>query len=251
MINVLRQCRHGRMLFNSNDTGVGRALDLEGEWYQSELDFMEPFIAEGDIVIDVGANIGTHTVFFARKVGMSGVVISFEPQLYCFELLCSNIALNDLFNVVPQYAAVGSCTGQVRVKILDPFMSQNFGGLHIGGEEGMEVRMLPLDALGLTRCRLIKIDVEGMEEKVIDGARDLITRCTPLLYTENNSTEKAQSLIESIKRLNYTVYEHMAPGWNPANFRGVNKNLIHGTYRESNIFCVPPGMAIHPDLRQL
>jgi hypothetical protein len=135
--------------------------------------------------------------------------------------------------------------------ILDPFKRQNFGGLGVGGEQGMEVNMLPLDALGLNQCRLIKIDVEGMEKEVIAGACDLINRCRPLIYAENNHLEKAQGLIDIIKGLGYSVYEHMAAGWNPGNFRGTTHNLIHGTYHESNILCVPSTADISLDLRKL
>ena len=251
MINKLRRCRYGKMLFNSNDTGIGRALDLEGEWYQSELDLMGQFIREGDVVIDVGANIGSHTVYFAQKVGRQGVVIAFEPQLYTFELLCSNIALNDLFNVIPERAAIGAAAGSTKVKLLDPFSRQNFGGLSIGGNEGIDVGVVPLDSLGLSRCRLIKIDVEGMECDVIMGARDLLTRCRPFLYAENNRVEKSQNLIDLIKGLGYDVYEHMAPGWNPANFRGTDQNLVHGTYRESSLFCAPLSMNLELPLRRM
>lgn len=251
MINKLMQCRYGKMLFNSNDTGVGRALDLEGEWYQSELDLIGQFIHSGDIVVDVGANIGAHTVFFAQKVEMSGAVVAFEPQLFCFELLCSNITLNDLFNVVPMFAAVGAKAGSVKVLMLDPFSRQNFGGLSIGSEQGMEVTMLPLDALTLNRCCLIKIDVEGMEQDVIEGGRNFIARFCPLIYAENNQPEKAQGLIDLIKGLGYYVYEHMAAGWNPCNFRGTTHNLIHGAYRESNIFCVPCDINLSLNLRRL
>lgn len=244
MVNILSQCRYGKMLFNANDTIIGRSLDLEGEWYQSELDMLGRLIKPGDIVIDVGANIGCHTVFFAQTVGKEGLVIALEPQMYVYHLLCANIALNDLFNVIPEWKAAGAETGTIKSIMLDPHKSQNFGGHNIISPDGMNIDQIPLDAIGLTRCKLIKIDVEGMELQVIQGARKLITDCRPVIYAEKQMLEKDQiQFADMLKDLDYDVYEHHAPGWNPNNFRGTDQNLIHGDYVQINMICVPSGSA--------
>jgi len=62
----IKACRHGVFLFNRKDLMVGRALNLYGEWCEGELHVLHQLISTGAVVIDVGANIGTHTVPFAR-----------------------------------------------------------------------------------------------------------------------------------------------------------------------------------------
>jgi len=58
----LVESRHGTFLFNSKDTWIGRSLDLYGEWSESEISLISNYIEDGDVVADVGANIGTFTV---------------------------------------------------------------------------------------------------------------------------------------------------------------------------------------------
>ena len=103
--NRLKTCRHGEMIFNVHDQHIGRSLDLYGEWAESELELLGLFIKPGDLVVDVGANIGTHTVFFAQRAGAAGQVYALEPQRIVFQSLCANLALNGLLNVRAFHAA--------------------------------------------------------------------------------------------------------------------------------------------------
>src|ERR1700759_4504087 len=92
----VKRCRHGGFMFNRNDAYIGRSLDLYGEWCDFEIQLLSRFINPGDTVVDVGANIGTHTVAFANLVGAGGVVPAFEPQRRLFQMLSGNVALNAL-----------------------------------------------------------------------------------------------------------------------------------------------------------
>ena len=77
----LRDCRYGRMLYNVNDVYIGRSLDQYGEYCEGEVELFRQVIREGDVVFDAGANIGAHTVFFARATGPRGIVFAFEPSI--------------------------------------------------------------------------------------------------------------------------------------------------------------------------
>ena len=96
--NRLKACRHGWMLYNVNDIYIGRSLDLYGEYSEGEIALFRQFLRPGDVVVEIGAHIGTHTVFFAKTVGPTGVVFAFEPQRVVHQTLCANIALNSLSN---------------------------------------------------------------------------------------------------------------------------------------------------------
>lgn len=94
----LAACRDGVMLFNPLDSFVGRSLDLYGEFSRGEAAVFDQIVAPGDTVLDVGANIGAHTLWMARRVGPAGSVIAFEPQRAVFQTLCANMALNGMTN---------------------------------------------------------------------------------------------------------------------------------------------------------
>lgn len=95
----LRSCRHGVMAWLAADPVIGRALDVYGEFAESENALMVRLVRPGDTVVDVGGNIGTVTLALAERVGAGGQVHVFEPQRLVFQLLCANLALNGITNV--------------------------------------------------------------------------------------------------------------------------------------------------------
>src|SRR5437773_2697778 len=90
--NRLKQCRHGMMLYNINDVYIGRSLDQYGEFSEGELDLFQQFVKPGQLILEVGANIGAHTVWLAQAVGSTGTVLAFEPQRIVYQALCANLA---------------------------------------------------------------------------------------------------------------------------------------------------------------
>jgi FkbM family methyltransferase len=236
----IKQCRHGLFMYNLNDLFVGRGMDIYGEWCEAELACLGQILKSGDVVIDVGANIGTHTVFFSKKVAAEGMVYAFEPQRITFEFLCANLALNGLLNVVPLQNGAGDQLGEIIVPVLNPSIAQNFAALKIEGHAaGDLVKVLPLDALELKRCNLIKIDVEGMELKVLQGAEKTIRDHRPLLFVENNNREGAPELVQTLFDMGYKCWWHIAAYYNPDNFFHNKENVWANFVPESNMICVP------------
>jgi FkbM family methyltransferase len=244
--NRLMDCRHGRMLYNINDRFVGRSLELYGEYSEGEIILFQQLLAADDVVVEVGANIGAHTVWFGKHTSGGGAVVAFEPQRLIFQTLCANVALNNLTNVLTFQQAVGDSRGVVQVPVLDPRTSHNFGALPLGPEQnapGDEVPLAPLDDLVLERCRLLKVDVEGMELAVLRGARETIERCRPLLYVENDRSEKSTDLAAFITSLGYRMYWHLPYLFNPDNFRG-NKENVFETVLSCNMLCTPEDVKV-------
>jgi FkbM family methyltransferase len=238
--NRLRPCRHGLMLFNRNDLAIGASLDRYGEWDELELRILAQLLRPEDVVLDVGANIGTHTVFFARTVGEGGFVFSFEPQRLLFQTLCANVALNELLNVKCFEAAVGRGEGTLELLMLDPRKENNFGGSPAESAAGGEtVQLVSLDSFGFPDCRLIKIDVEGAELDVLAGAARTIERSRPFLLVENNREERSPDLIEAILALEYRAYWLIHPGFHPANFRDCQENIFAGMVPNAVMLCAP------------
>lgn len=250
--NRLTRTRHGEMLVNRHDIYIGRSLETYGEFSEAEIALLCPLLSAGDCVVDVGANIGAHTVPFAQAVGTNGTVHAMEPQRIVFQTLCANVALNSLTNVHCHQVAAGSEAGEIIVPPLDYSKPNNFGGLELGGhQKGESVRVITIDSLRLPRCRLIKIDVEGMEQAVLRGARETIASHRPLLYVENDRADRSQPLIELFLNMDYRMFWHVPPLFNPDNFRG-RKDNIFGNFISANVLCVPPELDVSlPELKPI
>ncbi len=237
--NRLKPCRHGTLLYNIHDMYIGRSLDLYGEFSEGETELFRQIVKPGQVVVEVGANIGTHTVFLAQAVAPGGQVLAFEPQRIVFQTLCANLALNSVTNVRCFQAAVGDAPGEIVVPHLDYCRENNFGGVGLGAyQHGERVPVMTLDSFNLPRCDFLKIDVEGMEQVVLGGAHATLARCKPVLYVENDRQEKSAALIRAIDALDYNMYWHTPPLFNPANFAG-NAVNVFGNIVSLNMLCVP------------
>ena len=244
--NAFKPCRHGTMVFNPKDSYVGRSLDLYGEFSNGEVLLFEQVLRPGEIVVEVGSNVGAHTVPLAKAVGPTGRVFAFEPQRVLFQTACANLALNSITNVVARNEAVGAAAGSLVVPSLDYSAAANYGGLPLGPEAGWadkqvpleEVPVVALDSLNLGRCRLLKIDVEGMEADVLLGAKETIARCRPLLYVENDRVEKSERLVALLTELGYVLHWHTPPLYLPDNFAR-NAENVFGNILSFNVFGVP------------
>ena len=89
-------------------------------------------------------------------------------------------------------------------------------------------RTITLDSLfqSLERLKLIKIDAEGMEEKILIGARKLIKRTRPLLFIENDRKDKIESLIREVFEQDYRAFWYINKMYNHNNFKGNSKNIF-------------------------
>lgn len=224
----LRRCRHGLMLYSVNDLTIGRSLDIYGEFSEAEVAVLQRLLRPGDIALDIGANIGALTLPMARAVGAAGRIVAFEPQPVLFQTLCANVALNGLLNVRTVNAAAGADAGSTRLPRLDFTRPDLYGAHGIGSDSDGDLTMVVRldDALRLPGCRLIKIDVEGMEAAVIGGAEALIRRHRPILYVENDRKAKSAALIERLFGLGYALHWDLPPLDNPRNYRGAARRLF-------------------------
>ncbi len=239
--NRLKTCRYGQMLYNIHDQYIGKSLDAYGEFSQGEVEIFQQLVQPKMVVVEVGANLGAHTLFLAERVGPLGQVWAFEPQRILFQTLCANLALNSVTNTHCFQQAVGAAPGMIYVPMIDYTQSNNFGGLELGAfTQGEPTPVVTLDSLQLLRCHMIKIDVEGMEQQVLEGARQTISRHKPVVYLENDRPDKSDALIRMLDAQGYNLFWHKPPLFNPNNFLGnqencfgriVSKNMI-GVHRE-------------------
>jgi FkbM family methyltransferase len=139
-----------------------------------------PLIPAGAVVVDAGANIGNHTVFFS-KILKAREVWSFEVMRQTFSILERNVALNELTGVHLHNVGLGARDGRAN---LSRFKLSNIGGTEIAAAEDGSYPIVALDSFDLPAVDFIKIDVEGGQLEVLEGARETLKRCRPLLWIE-------------------------------------------------------------------
>jgi len=219
---VLASSNHGTMIVNRFDyrmqdgggIGVGYQLlergcfdPVEVELAVQLLEMRRRFFGDGAVAIDCGANIGVHTVEWATAMTGWGSVIAVEAQERIYYALAGNIAVNNAFNAIAMHAAVSSESGVMNIPQPDYLKASSFGSLELRKSDNNEfigqpidysdsklvpVQKLALDDLKLTRLDLIKIDVEGMEMEALEGARQSIERCRPVLLIEQIKSGRDQ-----------------------------------------------------------
>jgi len=232
--------REGYVLYNPNDIYIGQAIEAYGEYGEIEAQLLRQLCPQHGCVVEVGANIGTHTLVLAKSVGVSGWVIAYEAQRVVLQTLCANLALNSMVQVDARHAAVGARSGFVPMPDIDYSLSANFGGVELSAfSSGRPVRLVRLDEeIETQRLDLIKIDVEGMESEVITGAIQLIERHRPLLYVENDRVANSEALIHLILQLGYRLYWHLPRLFNPDNFFS-NPTNLYPSIVSVNMLCLP------------
>lgn len=253
-MNLVKRCRYGLMIFNSLDKWVGKSFSEYGEFSESEVQLFKKTIVNGDVVLDIGANIGAHTITFSRLAGEKGSVLGFEPERNNFYTLAGNVAINNLRNTKVYQMAVADETGEISIPEIDMQKTTNFGAIELSKSSAYEmsykVPMTTIDQLNLNKINFIKIDVEGMETEVIKGAEKTIKQFRPLIYAENDRQEKSEGLISLLKSLGYKIYQHAAPMFNPANFFFETKNHFQQNIDNREVNVVSLNLFCHhKDLR--
>lgn len=245
------ETRFGRMFTLQGDTVIGRSLRIYGEFAGDEVDSILALAQPGDHVLDLGANIGFHTLALARTVGAQGRVTAVEPQRYCFQLLCANVTLNQQAHVHCIRAAVGDEPGTCAVPLHDPTLRHNAGATEISltaRPDTEEVPLITVDGLGLQRCDLIKIDTEGFEDRVIRGGHCTIAACLPALYVEVHSNENLRRLAGFLKPLRYGLTLHHTRFFRANNPNGESAAIFSPNAGGSALIALPPGRSLPEDL---
>ena len=148
-------------------------------------------ISNGDVVIDVGANIGCFTILASRAVGSTGRVIAIEPDAANFRQLVHNIALNRLTNVTALNIALGATDGLAT--LYSPkvgLFSSIFASVNGQPVIGMQttVPMMTLRSLmseqGVANCKYLKLDCEGAEHLIVEAMSPDLARRIPQITVE-------------------------------------------------------------------
>lgn len=242
------------------ETEISRALYLSGRYEPNEMTVMNCLIDEGDVVVDVGANLGLYTLIAASKVGPSGRVLAFEPSARENRRLCENVLLNRLPNCTVRAQALGARKEEATLLVGESFHSghSTLGSgfaydTKLFAKERVEVTTFDAaaDESGLDRIAFIKIDVEGGEGTVLEGATQSLRRFRPLLLLEVSGAHLQTfgwvkgDLARTLEQQGYEAFRIV--GSHPS---GIEEGSIG---RDGNYLCVPVERrdAVKNALRQL
>jgi FkbM family methyltransferase len=230
----------------------GRGLENDiyyfGTYEHGTLSILKKNLCEGDIFFDIGANIGWISCVVSGFVGKSGKVYAFEPHPRIYEIFKNNIKINNINNIFTYNIALGSKI--YKTKIYDiPNMNRGSASLISPTgikKDGFKINVTTIDSLiengQIPIPKLIKIDVEGFELKVLKGAKKLLKNSqAPIICLEYSTLHpqsggdinKIYTFIKSVN--NYSCYKLNYSKEVPGELIKISE--IADLPRHDNIFC--------------
>jgi FkbM family methyltransferase len=196
--------------------------------YEPELQEFSKHLLDGKspgFILDIGANIGSYTIPLAKKFPQH-TYLCFEPQRVIYYQLCGNIVLNSLANTAAYPIALSDEPKVITLDMPDYLKETNVGAFSLDPEVRMNqyechtvgqkerVEMVTLDSLGIPDIRLIKVDVEGMELAVLQGAEETLTNNNfpPVIFEawtwKSWYRERRIKLLDYMHSLGYKIHTY-------------------------------------------
>lgn len=190
---------------------------------QSNVDFFRKYVKEGDLVIDIGANVGDTTIPLAIASGKEGTTLAFDPNPYVYEVLRQNSKLNqDKTNIVPVNSAISAKAGEFYFASTEASFAN--GGISDSpkSNNGKFVYPAKINGVNLSeflqenypnyreKFSFVKIDTEGYDKEIIKSIADLLAECKPVIVAEvfaGNTDEEKMELFDVIAQHGYEIYQ--------------------------------------------
>jgi FkbM family methyltransferase len=221
---TLKARRGGILWLLDLKEGIDFSIYLLGGFEPKTLALYRKLVRPGDLVLDIGANVGSHTLPLAQLVAASGQVIAFEPTAFAIAKLRANLALNAelIPRVVPVQAMLVASDGDALDKeIFSSWPLEQAPGLHHVHKGRLMSTAgaiaVPLDdwveSANPARIDFIKIDVDGHEPAVFLGARKTLARFRPTILLEmapylfRDQSDAFEAMLEQLATTGYTMIE--------------------------------------------
>lgn len=202
----------GHKIHYQLNTDIGEKLFFDGHFEKEEISICEKFLSKNSIVLDVGANIGIHSLYFS-KIAKEGMILAIEPSPKTYNILLRNIygkkniiplniAIADSTSILDFYEAEDNAysslkdTRRKRIKTVHPVVAFSIDQL--------------LSNLYLEQIDLVKIDVEGLEQLVLEGMTDTIAKYKPCIFCEiykgENSNLRPEGTVDFVCAEGYSAF---------------------------------------------
>jgi len=220
---------HQNFAYWKNDEVIGKNLREYGEYQQKEIDLLIGLLnsvnSKQKVVWDIGANIGVHTSAFSKH---STFVCSWEANPQNFKLLRMNTQGKLAPNVKVHNVAISNGKKDtIQIQDFDQSKSSNKGELSIVEKGGVEISAKSIDSymMNYPLPSLIKIDVEGHELEVLQGALVMLKTVKPILYFETADKGSYAEHIKFLKDLDYRMWWFACPNFNKNNYNKNDNNI--------------------------
>ena len=231
---------------------IAQTILADGQYEWAETAIVGLLLRSGATAIDVGANIGYYTALFARLAGPQGAVHSFEANPFTAAILARTKAANGWANVVVNNRAVGDAASTIRVRAMD-LGDELREGLNLGGwslrptsDGEWQVEMVTLDRYvreqQLGKLHLLKVDVEGYEPKVLQGASETLRKFHPYVIIEMRAEDDAErrgceQVLAQLMELDYVCCRIMKRPF--PHFRTTGPEDFEGEKFHFNLLALP------------
>lgn len=247
---ILIKCKEHQMYVNCRDEGVTNQLLSYGIFEGFENKMFADKIKPGDVVLDIGANIGCFTLLAARLAGAKGRVYAFEPEASNFDLLKKNVELNNYHNVTLVNQAAADKNGKIKL-----YLSETVMGMHRIYQSHYCDKTVDVESVRLDdyfkdyfgKIDFVKIDTEGSEWAVLQGMTFLLQKNKKLkLFTEFAPCSMKEFGVEPEEYLKFlgdhgfTLYHFDEENGItvPADVPRLLQEYAPETGRFTNLFCI-------------
>lgn len=229
----LKRLRHGQFLLLEGDM-VCRYQSKHGEWSETEVDLYRDILSAESNVIEVGSHIGSHTIPLSRVCHL-GTVITYEAQRFIHALLSANLMLNARTNVIAKHACGWHENTVLELEMCDYSESWNYGNFSVEKGYSYEKQFsgkttkdfVPAWRIDddphvaqLPSVDFIKLDAEGAEMRVLEGAMETIRKHWPIVYVEAVDLRIPEAVRELLGPLGYKGYWFHSVRGRPDSFFG-------------------------------
>jgi FkbM family methyltransferase len=174
---------------------------LNGTYERAQTRVFQQWVRAGDAVLDIGAHVGYYTLLASALVGDGGAVYAFEPHPRNFRFLAEHVRINGRTNVHAEQCAVAAANGTSQFAI-----GTGSGTGRLAPQGMLPVRTVRLDdfcsQLGIVPAA-VKIDVEGAEGAVLDGAPTMLGAARPVIFLSTHGAAVGAHCLELLRQLSY------------------------------------------------
>lgn len=225
---------------------IDNYIYLYGVYESFILEILKNNLSEGMTYVDIGANIGQHSMFAASIVGKTGSVYAFEPIPHVYDQLTRSAYANDFTTII---TAKNFALGEKEQTETLYISNKNIGGSSlVNKEEGNEKITVTIkngdsELLPLPRVDMIKIDVEGYEYEVLSGIQKTIAKHKPCIliefsgyFYETEKKEHGKKILQLLKNNDYKIYDIEDDMKMIENNDLFLSNFVHDR-KQTNLFC--------------
>jgi FkbM family methyltransferase len=222
---VIKDILGSKMYLDVADRGLSQDLILDGIREAHYVETVQKIVKEGDVVVDIGANIGYYALLESKIVGVKGTIYAIEPVPENHDLLKKNIALNAYSNIKTYQMALGNNNGTEKMYVppqrnLSSITSvSNFRKDEETVKE-IEVKIMTLDEFLKDKPypNVIRMDVEGYEYQIVKGMEKTLGTRLPLtilmeLHCGNLTVEQSRELLQILKDDGFEIIDVVFEGW--------------------------------------